>query len=151
MDALKKLPQLILRYKYAVLVLLFGVALMLIPAKSGEQTAAQDEISCEPDLSTELAAILAEIDGVGEVRVMLTVAAGEQFVHEKDEKGNVVIITDKDRGEAGLCQQTLSPVYKGAIIVCAGADSASVRLAVVEAVANVTGLPTDRISVLKMK
>ena len=48
-------------------------------------------------------------------------------------------------------QQKLSPVYQGAIILCQGADSPSVRLAITQAVSKVTGLPTDRIAVLKMK
>ena len=41
--------------------------------------------------------------------------------------------------------------YLGVIVVCEGADSPAVRLAIVEAVSDVTGLGADRISVLKMK
>jgi len=36
-------------------------------------------------------------------------------------------------------------------VVCQGADRAGVRLAVVDAVKSVTGLSSDRITVLKMK
>ena len=39
----------------------------------------------------------------------------------------------------------------GAIIVCQGGDSPTVRLNIVEAVSNVTGIGSDRITVLKMK
>ena len=39
----------------------------------------------------------------------------------------------------------------GAIVVCQGGDNATVRLAIIEAVSNVTGLGADKISVLKMK
>jgi hypothetical protein len=39
----------------------------------------------------------------------------------------------------------------GAVIVCQGADKPVVRLAIVEAVADATGLSTDTITVLKMK
>jgi len=42
-------------------------------------------------------------------------------------------------------------LYRGAVVVCQGGDNASVRLAVVEAVSNATGLTSDRITVLKMK
>jgi len=48
-------------------------------------------------------------------------------------------------------QQVNPPTYLGAVIVCQGADSASVRLAIVSAVGSVTGLSTDKITVLKMK
>lgn len=47
--------------------------------------------------------------------------------------------------------QQRNPVYQGALIVCSGAGSASVRLAVVDAVADLTGLGADQISVIKMK
>ena len=62
-----------------------------------------------------------------------------------------VIVNDKDRNQKGLIQQILAPEYRGAIVVCQGADDATVRLAIIEAVADATGLGTDRISVLKMK
>jgi hypothetical protein len=39
----------------------------------------------------------------------------------------------------------------GAIVVCQGADSPSVKLAITQAVAKITGLGTDEICVLKMK
>jgi stage III sporulation protein AG len=62
-----------------------------------------------------------------------------------------VIITDAQRAQQGLVKQVNPPVYLGAVVVCQGADRASVRLAIVEAVANATGLGADKISVLKMK
>jgi len=39
----------------------------------------------------------------------------------------------------------------GAVIVCQGADDPQVRLSIVDAVSKVTGLGSDKISVLKMK
>ena len=45
--------------------------------------------------------------------------------------------------------KTVSPQYLGAVVVCDGADSPQVQLAVTQAVAQFTGLSTDRISVLK--
>ena len=41
------------------------------------------------------------------------------------------------------------PVYLGAVVVCQGAGSGGVRLAVTEAVAALTGLPADRITVVQ--
>ena len=50
-----------------------------------------------------------------------------------------------------MVRTIVPPVYLGAIIVCQGGDSPAVRLAVVEAVSNVTGIGSDRITVEKMK
>ena len=41
--------------------------------------------------------------------------------------------------------------YQGAVIVCDGAGSAEIRLALTEAVRALTGIPSDCISILKMK
>ena len=62
-----------------------------------------------------------------------------------------VLISGSDRGQEGLIKQINAPTYRGAIILCQGADSPSVCLAIKEAVSKVTGLDTSEISVLKMK
>jgi len=159
-----KLPNWVKKYKYALLVLLLGVVLLLIP--TGEETApevvATQAQSEAPSMEEQLAQILSTIDGAGEVRVMLTVAAGEEVLYQTNDSNSVsqegsdcrsdtVIVTDSDRSETGLIRQVNPPLYRGAIIVCQGADNPSVRLFVTEAVSKITGLGTDKISVLKMK
>ena len=39
--------------------------------------------------------------------------------------------------------------YAGAVVVCEGADSAAVRLELTQAVSALTGLPSDRITIVK--
>ena len=41
------------------------------------------------------------------------------------------------------------PTYRGALVVCQGGDQAAVKLAVTEAVAALTGLTADCITVAK--
>ena len=43
------------------------------------------------------------------------------------------------------------PVYQGAVVVCQGAGDSRVRLTVVDAVSVLTGLSSDKISVVKWK
>ena len=92
------------------------------------------------------------------MQVLLTVAAGEQTIYHSDENSTdtsvrleTVIITDSQRNQQALVQQVLPESYRGAIVVCQGADSPAVKLAIVEAVSRATGLGADSISVLKMK
>lgn len=161
----QKLPALLGRYRYAVLVLAIGLILMALPAnKNNEQADVQESTvpAQTVDPSQELAQILSQIQGVGKVQVLLTVKAGESTIYQTDEdittsetgssiRKETVIITDSDRDQQPLVVQTLPPQYLGAVIVCQGAENASVRLAVVEAVCKATGLGADKISVLKMK
>lgn len=96
------------------------------------------------------------------MRVMLTVAKGPETVYQNDvdadsgeqtsaNRQKTVVVAGTDRREEGLVRQVNPPVYQGAVILCQGADRASVRLAIVEAVSCATGLGADRISVQKMK
>lgn len=159
-----RIISLLKQYKYVALVLLVGIALMLLPSGGDTESAptTSEEIVQESTLEERLAQILSKMEGVGKTEVLLTIGAGEETRYESNEDQSTgqetgsyhretVIITDADRNEQGLIQQVIPPIYQGAIIVCQGGDSAAVRLAIVEAVSNATGLTADKITVLKMK
>ena len=153
------------KYRYVLLVLLAGIFLMALP--DGEKAQTETEVpaiesTAQPTLQDSLAEILSQIEGAGKVRVLLTQAAGEQTIYQTDEdistsenssdiRRETVIITDSGRGETGLIRQVNPPTYLGAVVLSQGADSAKVRLAIVEAVMSVTALSSDNITVLKMK
>lgn len=153
------------KYRYALLVLLVGLVLMCLPEGKGEISAPPAVTNTpEPTITIEaqLEDILSQIEGAGRVRVLLTRQTGERYSYQTNDdisedpdsassRQTTVIITDTDRGQQGLIRQIDPPLYLGAVIVCQGADRASVRLAIVEAVTNATGLGADKVSVLKMK
>lgn len=154
-----KVQNFLKKFRLVIIVLLAGILLLTLPSgEEEEQTTAP--VAQEVSLSDSLEEILSKVSGAGEVSVLLTQAAGEETVYQTDDNiesgGNTtrretVLVSGSGREEAGLIRQVKSPTYLGAVIVCQGADNASVRLAVVEAVRSATGLTTDRISVLKMK
>ena len=145
------------KYKFAMLILAMGLFLMSFPKTEAlsENVQVPDVIE-EETLEQRLGAILSRIQGVGEAQVLLTESWGQETVYQTDGtsgtdgRTETVIISDDSRREAGLVRQVVSPVYQGAIVVCQGGENACIRLAVMEAVSNVTGIPTSRITVLKM-
>lgn len=149
------------KYRYAILVLVIGLGLMMIPGKTSEEPTVTNPISetlSFDDPTEELTRILSQIRGAGKVQLLLTLNAGEKTLYQTDQESSgeaiqleTVIVTGSDRSEQGLIQQITAPEYRGAVVVCQGADDAAVRLAIVQAVSNATGLGTDRISVLRMK
>lgn len=156
------------KYRYVAIILLVGLVLMCLPNKStSEDRATVNEeypshVEEIPALDESLSGILSHIKGAGNVRVLLTLQRGEETVYQTDSHTSVssdtntaqietVIISGSERNQSGLVKQVNPPTYMGAIVVCQGADSPTVRLAIVEAVSKVTGLGADRISVLKMK
>lgn len=157
----EKAGSIIGKYKYVLIVLLVGIGLMLIPDQKKQEPDAVTTpiVEAMPDQADALTQMLSQVQGAGKVKILLTIAEGEQTIYQIDQNGDsagrtnseTVIITDASRNQQGLVQKTLAPVYRGAIVLCQGAENAGVRLAIVEAVSNATGLSTDCISVLKMK
>lgn len=152
------------KYRCVLLVVLAGVVLMSLPvADSEEAPVSQPQPTVQtPDLQQSLEEILTKISGAGKVEVLLTQSEGERTIYQTDEESSygeasgdirsqTVLITNADRGETGLIRQIDPPSYRGAVIVCQGGDSPQVKLAIVEAVSNATGLTADKICVLKMK
>lgn len=150
-------------YKYALLILLLGIGLMLMPQKQKTQeTAKTAELPAQRELEMEIAAILEQMDGAGSVRVLLTMREGPSYAYQTDEQlvtdqygsetqTQTVLVDDGSGRETPVPVRTGYPVYQGALILCEGADRASVRLNIVNAVSDLTGLDSSRISVIKMK
>lgn len=144
------------KYRYIALTLIIGVLVMLTSGSDPEPLAdVSTEVTGNIGFEERLGQILSQIDGVGKAQVLLTEAYGSETIFQMDSTNSesaldTVIVTDGNREEAGLVKQVLPPVYRGALVVCEGGNSASVRWKVVEAVSRVTGLSSDCITVLKM-
>ena len=146
-----RLKYVMVKYRYVLLVVLAGLVLMLLPDHTEAPEPIADVVT-EESLQAQLEEILSRVEGAGKVTVLLTESrGGEIFYQTEGDDQRTVLVTGSDRSESGLVRTTQSPVYQGAVVVCQGADSPAVRLAVVEAVSNATGLGTDRITVLKME
>ena len=154
------------RYKYAAMVALIGAGLLLWPSGNGgtEKTLRQQSGTEEVrDIQEEMEDILGTMSGVGQVKVMLTVDSdGERQLAQDTEltySGSAAAPEDYSRrsetvltdggGDGTVVTRTLYPTYRGALVVCQGGDRADVRLTVTEAVASLTGLSADRITVAK--
>ena len=142
------------KYKYVGLVVLAGILLMLLP---GKKTDAQTQ---EGGGSFSLEDTERRMDGVGRVQVMLTLKNGPELELAEDaddtdrdgelrrQREPVTLNRGSGYQDVVVTRETY-PVYLGAVVVCQGAGSGGVRLAVTEAVAALTGLPADRITVVQ--
>lgn len=159
------------RYKYVILVVLIGVILLLLPVGKKAKTAAQPTAAVSDetqqsltDTEARMEAILSKISGVGELQLMLTAEAGsEQELAQNTElsysgdtsspdtysrKSETVIVSGGSE-DAPVVTRTVCPVYRGALVVCQGGGNPEVKLAVTQAVAALTGLSSDRITVVR--
>ena len=173
MERVNELPKKILaglkKYKYAVLVLLLGVALMLLPFGKKEETpemeVREDPLTDEAyaqTLEQRLEDMLCQVSGAGQVRVMLTLLTGSRTEYQTDtqisdsgtqsqEERKTVILSEGSAYDKAAVSAVQYPRFQGALILCQGADQSTVRLSLVNAVAALTGLSSGQITVIKMK
>lgn len=110
-----------------------------------------------------MAEVLGSVEGVGKVRVMLTLRSGETLSLAEDSSsalgsgGDVrqdsqVLTVNRGSGrQEVVVTKRMYPTYQGAVVVCQGAGNSRVRLQVMETVAVLTGLSSERISVVQWK
>jgi len=152
------------KYKYVGLVVLAGIVLMVLPAGTSAPDPKKDSggFSLE-DTERRMEELLGRMDGVGRVQVMLTLRSGETLSLAEDSSATLgsggdvrqdsqVLTVNRGSGKQEVVvTQRLYPTYQGAVVVCQGAGDSRVRLRVMETVAVLTGLSSDKISVVQWK
>ena len=140
-----EIKELLKSEKAVKMIIAAGAALILLIAFGGIFTgggkrsetpvsSAQRISEQERGLEERLAAILSEIDGVGEVRVMVTLDTSEQMQYGRN---------------SDMLLSVTAPEVRGVIVVCEGGGRADVRERVVNAVTGVFGINSLRVSVSK--
>jgi len=152
------------RYKYAALAAALGILLLALPSGKAAAERKTQEVLSQPALEEEMEEILAQIHGVGQVKVLLSVESdgerelardtevrysGSSDAPEDYSRTSSTVLLEGDTGDESLVVRTVYPTYRGALVVCTGGDRAEVRLTVTQAVMALTGLTSDRVTVAK--
>lgn len=173
MERLKPIGEKLKKFRYPALVLLIGIGLMLVPLRRQKSETQQQALpkaeESTPDYKTQmeeqLSATLGKIKGVGRVCVMLSLRTGTETIYQTDssissQTGDnpsdsaseaTVILSRGSGGQEAVVRKTILPGFQGALIVCEGADDPAVKLNVINAVSGLTGLGSEKITVVKMK
>ena len=158
-------------YKAVLLVIAAGVICLLWPSGGGGEkeadftakaSSADQELQQLEAIQTEMEEILGHIQGVGQLQLMLTVDRGREQVLAGDttlaysgptaspedySRSSETVVLSGDGGSVVVTQEVW-PKFRGALVVCQGAEDPAVQLEVIEAVAALTGLGSDKISVV---
>jgi len=138
------------KYRLAALAALLGILLMLLAGGNAEAEPTAGSPDAEAfdraAVQEEMENILRAIDGVGELRLMLTVDSGTKRELAQDttaersgsedmkRKSEAVVIGTGSGTQEVVVTNRVYPRYVGALVVCEGGGSAGVRLAVTQAV-----------------
>ncbi len=161
-----KLQRVLGKYKFVALILCLGVVLMLLPVRGDNQSNLTQAVSQSEEgeqtfdleaLERRMESALSEINGVGEVTVVLSLrSSGEDILAQDTSEGTTsdretVIVSTGSGTEEAVSVKTIYPEFKGALVICEGAGNASVKLEVLQAVSAITGLSSDQISICQRK
>ena len=157
----RKALELFGKYKYVLLVLLVGVLLLLFPSGEKEEgktnaILTQESVSqfSREALEEKLKRTLSQVEGAGEVYVILTLKEGPKQVLAQEgsatetTRETAPVLASRGGGiQEPVTVQEMGPSYLGALVVAQGAGDPSVKLALTQAVSALTGLGADKISV----
>ena len=161
-----------LKYRYILLAAAAGVVLLMLPVGTSSEEAVVPRSSDQrADLAEQAAAlqedmeeILSAVQGVGKVKVLLTIDRGTEQVLAGDtsltysgdtaapndySRSTQTVILEESGTDSVVVRQEIWPKYRGAMVVCEGGGDPAVQLAVITSVSALTGLGTDQITVAK--
>ncbi len=163
----------VVKYKYIIVIAVVGLLLLSFPSTKPEKSASDKNISeifSLPEFEKRLENTLTSCRGVGRAKVILTIKSGPESVYAKEERqssekrGNgensdessdsdikPSILSVGSGKEEPVVVKQVYPKFQGAVVVCDGADDIKVCSDVTTAVSALTGLTTDKISIIKMK
>lgn len=156
------------RRKVFILLAVLGVALVLLSGNvstagkgKSETTTAGDYDAYVADLEGRLQKTVASMDGVGTCKVMITLEKSGENVYATNSESKRdadsgsskedYVLYDRDSGESPLLLSAYLPNVQGVAVVCTGGDDPAVREKITTTVASLFGIPTNRISVSKLK
>lgn len=162
----KKALELFGKYKYVLLVLLVGLLLLLLPSGEKKEQGRSNAVLTQEGagqfsreaLEEKMEHALSQVDGAGEVHVILTLKEGPRQVLAQEgsatetTRETAPVLAARGSGvQEPVTVQEVGPSYLGALVVAQGAGDPSVKLALTKAVSALTGLGADKISVCKGK
>jgi len=139
-----------------------------------EQSSVIPNNSGNSALENQLEEILKKLEGVGNVKVLITYAETNKVVpmynediqqsttQEEDTQGGVrtinensskkeVVYQENNGQKSVVTSSVVTPEIKGAVVLAKGASNGVVKSNIIQAVEAATGLPTHKIQVFEMK
>ncbi|MBQ7638641.1 MAG: hypothetical protein IJS90_07055 [Clostridia bacterium] len=146
-------------------IFLFGLCLLFLSGTSSGKTKTAsvktDDGRCEIERELEQRAerLLSGVDGVGKVKILITVESVSEDIFAQDEQRDVdsgksseeYVIVDEKGSKTGLRIKTLSPAVKGIAVCCEGGGNANVRGEVTKLMCAAFGVGANRVYVSKLQ
>lgn len=165
-----KLQPIIQKYKYVLLIFLVGIIMLCLGSPrdapiQDDKSNNDNNITSTFDLDSfesSLEKQLSSIKGAGQVSLLLSIEGTEETVYASNirestsgDSNNIYeqdlsVLSNSNYGEEPVKVKSISPTFRGAVVLCEGASDISVKYSITQAVSAACGLSMDKISVLQM-
>ncbi len=142
--------------------MLIGIVMLLLPSGKEESSDGATELELNVTTYTErleekIRALCSEVDGVGNVSVLVTLdcASEKVYAERRDESSGSgsssyssdYIIIENKNGTSPVTVTEIYPRIRGVAVVCDGGDTPRVKTKLVSLLSAALGIATSRISV----
>ena len=158
-----------------VMIFVLGIAILIFskPMKKEEKVVQNIEHTnnYERDLELRLENLLSKVYGVGDVKVMITLASSKEIIlaedintnetvsKEIDKSGNTKESSEKKKeskkiileGKNPLALKEIEPKVEGIIIIAQGGDNVFIRSELIKSAQTILNVEAHKIQVMKMK
>lgn len=156
------------KIKIIIAVGLIGIVLIfasdMLHKGNEKQEVSNEKISYEEytqQLENKLMSLITSIEGVGECHVMITLETTTESVYATDvemknddnsiNQKDEYVFYDSEKGETPVLIKEYLPKVQGVMVVCTGGDNIAVKEKIIQAVTSLFNIPTNRVSVSKIK
>ncbi len=165
------------RYQYLFLLIGAGVVFMLASQLGSQQTVPEENKTQETEIfdlaefQETIQKKLSMISGAGRVEVLLSLKSGTESIYASDVRqddqetgtgsentsgsstyeSSLSVVSSGNYGQTPVLLKTVYPEFRGAVVICDGADNGEVCYAISQAIHSLCGISFDNISIMKMQ
>lgn len=152
------------KYLYALAAIVLLGAVLWVINERPKQTTQTTQVQVDDE--TRLAQVLSQIDGAGQVQVMITYASGPEIVpasvsqintsrQQTGEESSSQTSSSRSEpasssSEGTVVLKELSPQIKGVVVIAQGADNISVKMDLLQATVTVLQIEPEQVDVFTM-
>lgn len=155
-----------MKTKILIIVGVIGIVLILLSevqfpeSKPKEDLSTNNYVSYVNSLDDELTELIANIDGVGTCKVMITLKNTSESVYAKNtensssdsssSQNDEYVIYSGENGDSPLLLKENFPQIEGVAVVCSGGDNVKIQEQIKKCVSALFNISSNRISVSKL-
>lgn len=101
-------------------------------------------------LELKLRDLIESINGVSNVKVMVTLDSGNEYIYAQNNSENkreYVIINEADKSETLTLVKEINPKLRGVAVVCQGGNNPVIQSQIINLLSTVFNLPSNRVYV----